>query len=116
MLVEKNISFESACEHHFLPMRGKVHIGYVSSGKVIGLSKMNRIVQYFGKRPQVQERLTIQILNELQNSLNTKSVIVVVDAEHLCVSTRGMKDTTSAPDVVQLVFKPSGYSLLSKSL
>lgn len=96
MLVEKNISFDSSCEHHFLPMRGKVHIGYISSGKVVGLSKMNRIVQYYGKRPQVQERLTIQILNELQSALKTESVIVVVDAEHLCVSTRGVKDHSSS--------------------
>lgn len=96
MLIEKDISFNSACEHHFLPMRGKVHIGYISSGKVIGLSKMNRIVQYYGKRPQVQERLTLQILKELQDALETKSVIVVVDAEHLCVSTRGVKDETSS--------------------
>jgi GTP cyclohydrolase I len=96
MLIEKNISFDSACEHHFLPMRGKVHIGYVSTGKVIGLSKMNRLVQYYGKRPQVQERLTIQILKELQDALDSESVIVVVDAEHLCVSTRGVHDTTSS--------------------
>lgn len=96
MLVEKNISFESACEHHFLPMRGKVNVGYISNGKVIGLSKINRIVEYYGKRPQVQERMTIQILNELQQALNTKSVIVVVDAEHLCVSSRGIKDPTSS--------------------
>jgi len=101
MLVEKNISFDSACEHHFLPMRGKVHIGYISSGKVIGLSKMNRIVQYYGKRPQVQERLTIQILNELQKALETNSVIVVVDAEHLCVSTRGVKDVTSSTVTIE---------------
>ena len=96
MLVEKNIEFDSACEHHFLPMRGKAHVGYISSGKVIGLSKINRIVQYYGKRPQVQERLTIQILNELQSALKTKSVIVVVEAEHLCVSTRGVKDKSSS--------------------
>jgi GTP cyclohydrolase I len=96
MLIEKNIEFDSACEHHFLPMRGKVHVGYISSGKVIGLSKINRIVQYYGKRPQVQERLTIQILNELQSALKTKSVIVVVDAEHLCVSTRGIRDKSSS--------------------
>ena len=96
MLIEKNIEFDSACEHHFLPMRGKVHVGYILSGKVIGLSKINRIVQYYGKRPQVQERLTIQILNELQSALKTKSVIVVVDAEHLCVSTRGIRDKSSS--------------------
>ena len=96
MLVEKNIEFDSACEHHFLPMRGKAHVGYISSGKVIGLSKINRIVQYYGKRPQVQERFTIQILNELQSALKTKSVIVVVEAEHLCVSTRGVRDKSSS--------------------
>lgn len=101
VLVEKNISFESACEHHFLPMRGKVHIGYVSSGKVIGLSKMNRIVQYYGRRPQVQERLTLQILKELQTALNTNSVIVVVDAEHLCVSIRGVMDATSSTITIE---------------
>ena len=101
MLVEKNISFDSACEHHFLPMRGKVHIGYISSGKVIGLSKMNRIVQYYGKRPQVQERLTIQILDELKKALETENVIVVCDAEHLCVSTRGVKDTTSSTVTIE---------------
>lgn len=101
MLVEKNISFDSACEHHFLPMRGKVHIGYISSGKVIGLSKMNRIVQYYGKRPQVQERLTIQILDELKKALETDNVIVVCDAEHLCVSTRGVKDVTSSTVTIE---------------
>lgn len=101
MLVEKNISFNSACEHHFLPMRGKVHIGYISSGKVIGLSKMNRIVQYYGKRPQVQERLTIQILDELKKALETDNVIVVCDAEHLCVSTRGVKDVTSSTVTIE---------------
>lgn len=101
MLVEKNISFDSSCEHHFLPMRGKVHIGYISSGRVIGLSKMNRIVQYYSKRPQVQERLTIQILNELQSALKTESVIVVVDAEHLCVSTRGVKDHSSSTVTIE---------------
>lgn len=96
MLIEKNISFSSACEHHFLPIVGKAHVGYISSGKVIGLSKINRIVEYFGKRPQVQERMTIQIYNELKTALDTEDVIVVVDAEHLCVSTRGVKDTTSS--------------------
>ncbi|MFT6747446.1 MAG: GTP cyclohydrolase I [Glaciecola sp.] len=101
LLIEKNISFESACEHHFLPMRGKVHVGYISSGKVIGLSKMNRIVQYYGRRPQVQERLTIQILNELTLALDTKSVIVIIDAEHLCVSTRGINDKTSSTITVE---------------
>ena len=101
MLVEKNIEFESACEHHFLPMRGKAHVGYISSGKVIGLSKMNRIVQYYGKRPQVQERLTIQILKELQAALNTESVIVIIDADHLCVSTRGVQDKSSSTVTIE---------------
>lgn len=101
MLVEKNIEFESACEHHFLPMRGKAHVGYISSGKVIGLSKMNRIVQYYGKRPQVQERLTIQILKELQSALNTQDVIVILDAEHFCVSTRGVQDKSSSTVTIE---------------
>lgn len=101
MLIEKNISFSSACEHHFLPIVGKAHIAYISSGKVIGLSKMNRIVEYFGKRPQVQERMTRQIYNELKTALDTESVIVVVDAEHLCVSTRGVKDITSSTVTIE---------------
>ncbi|MBB3698193.1 GTP cyclohydrolase I FolE [Flammeovirga yaeyamensis] len=96
MLVEKNITFSSACEHHFLPIVGKAHVGYISSGKVIGISKINRIVEYYGKRPQVQERMTLQIYNELKDALQTDSVIVVVDAEHLCVSSRGVKDKTSS--------------------
>ena len=96
MLVEKNISFYSNCEHHFVPIFGKVHIAYKSSGKVIGLSKLNRIVQYFAKRPQVQERLTIQIANELQKVLGTQDVAVYIDAKHLCVSSRGIKDDTSS--------------------
>ncbi|MFA9193178.1 GTP cyclohydrolase I FolE [Flavobacterium sp. FBOR7N2.3] len=95
MLVESNITFNSSCEHHFLPIVGKAHIGYISSGKVIGLSKMNRIVQYFGRRPQVQERMTMQIFNELKTALQTDDVIVVVEAEHLCVSTRGVNDKSS---------------------
>ena len=101
MLIEKNVEFESACEHHFLPMRGKAHVGYISSGKVIGLSKINRIVQYYGKRPQVQERLTIQILKELQSALKTESVIVIIEAEHLCVSTRGVKDKSSSTITIE---------------
>ncbi|WP_035141473.1 GTP cyclohydrolase I FolE [Flavobacterium daejeonense] len=95
MLVESQITFNSSCEHHFLPIIGVVHIGYISSGKVIGLSKMNRIVAYYGRRPQVQERMTIQIFNELKTALQTNDVIVVVEAEHLCVSTRGVNDKTT---------------------
>ena len=96
MLVEKNITFYSNCEHHFVPIYGKAHIAYISSGKVIGLSKLNRIVQYYAKRPQVQERLTNQIAKELQKVLETEDVAVIIDAKHLCVSSRGIKDETSA--------------------
>ncbi|HMQ00509.1 MAG TPA: GTP cyclohydrolase I FolE [Cyclobacteriaceae bacterium] len=95
MVVEKDITFYSHCEHHFVPIFGKAHVAYVSTGKVIGLSKINRIVQYYARRPQVQERLTIQIAKELQRILNTEHVAVVVDATHLCVSSRGVGDTNS---------------------
>lgn len=96
MLVEKNITFYSNCEHHFVPIIGKAHVAYISSGKVIGLSKLNRIVQYYAKRPQVQERLTNQIAAELTQILDTDDVAVIIDAKHLCVSSRGIKDDTSA--------------------
>ncbi len=96
MLVEKNITFYSNCEHHFVPIIGKAHVAYISSGKVIGLSKLNRIVQYYAKRPQVQERLTNQIAEELKAILNTEDVAVIIDAKHLCVSSRGIKDDTSS--------------------
>lgn len=96
MLVEKNITFYSNCEHHFVPIIGKAHVAYISSGKVIGLSKLNRIVQYYAKRPQVQERLTNQIAEELKSVLETEDVAVIIDAKHLCVSSRGVKDDTSA--------------------
>lgn len=95
MLVEKDITFYSHCEHHFVPIYGKAHVAYFSSGKVIGLSKINRIVQYFSKRPQVQERLTMQIANELKDILKTEDVAVVLDATHMCVSSRGVNDTNS---------------------
>lgn len=95
MLVEKEITFYSHCEHHFVPIYGKAHVAYFSSGKVIGLSKINRIVQYYAKRPQVQERLTMQIANELRNILQTDDVAVVLDATHMCVSSRGVSDTNS---------------------
>ena len=101
MLVEANISFNSTCEHHFLPIVGKAHIGYVSSGKVIGLSKLNRIVDYFSRRPQVQERLIMQIYNELKTVLETDNVIVVMEATHLCVSSRGIKDESSYTSTIQ---------------
>lgn len=96
MLVEKNITFYSNCEHHFVPIIGKAHVAYISSGKVIGLSKLNRIVQYYAKRPQVQERLTNQIANELKTILETEDVAVIIDAKHLCVSSRGIKDDSSS--------------------
>jgi GTP cyclohydrolase I len=96
MLVEKDITVFSNCEHHFVPIIGRAHVGYVSSGQVIGLSKINRIVQYFAKRPQVQERLTVQIGNELKDMLNTEDVAVLIDAEHLCVQSRGIQDTHSS--------------------
>lgn len=95
MLVEKEITFYSHCEHHFVPIYGKAHVAYFSSGKVIGLSKINRIVQYYAKRPQVQERLTVQIGRELQRILQTEDVGVVMDANHMCVASRGVGDTNS---------------------
>ncbi|MNS56925.1 GTP cyclohydrolase 1 [compost metagenome] len=96
MLVEKNITLYSTCEHHLLPIIGRAHVAYISNGKVVGLSKMNRIVEYFAKRPQVQERLTMQIVQELQKVLNTEDVACVIDAKHLCVNSRGIKDIESS--------------------
>ena len=96
MLVEKDITFHSHCEHHFVPIHGKAHVAYISNGSVIGLSKINRIVQYFAQRPQVQERLTMQIGNALKEALGTEDVAVILDAYHMCVSSRGVKDTNSS--------------------
>ena len=96
MLVEKNISFYSNCEHHFVPIMGKAHIAYISNGNVVGLSKLNRLVDYFARRPQVQERLTMQIAKELQKDLGTDDVAVLIDAKHLCVASRGVEDDTSS--------------------
>ena len=96
MLVEKNITLYSTCEHHLLPIIGKAHIAYISNGTVVGLSKMNRIVDYFAKRPQVQERLTMQIVQELQQVLGTEDVACVIDAKHLCVNSRGIRDIESS--------------------
>jgi GTP cyclohydrolase I len=101
MLVEANINFNSTCEHHFLPIIGKAHIGYISSGKVIGLSKLNRLVDYYSRRPQVQERLIMQIFNELKSVLETDNVIIVMEAKHLCVSSRGIKDESSYTSTIQ---------------
>ena len=96
MLVEKNITVYSTCEHHLLPIVGKAHVAYISNGNVIGLSKMNRIVDYYAKRPQVQERLTMQIVQELQLALGTDDVACVIDAKHLCVNSRGIRDVASS--------------------
>ena len=96
MLVEKNITVYSTCEHHLLPIIGRAHVAYISNGTVVGLSKMNRIVDYYSKRPQVQERLTIQIVRELQKVLNTEDVACIIDAKHLCVNSRGIRDIESS--------------------
>lgn len=96
MLVEKNITVYSTCEHHLLPIVGRAHVAYISNGTVVGLSKMNRIVDYYAKRPQVQERLTMQIVQDLQVVLNTKDVACVIDAKHLCVNSRGIRDIESS--------------------
>ena len=121
MLVEANISFNSTCEHHFLPIVGKAHVGYISSGKVIGLSKLNRIVDYFAKRPQVQERMIMQIFNELKTVLDTEDVMVVIEAKHLCVSSRGIKDESSFTSTLQYggafadkAFREDFYKLIGK--
>jgi GTP cyclohydrolase I len=101
MLVEKHISINSTCEHHFLPIVGKAHVAYISTGNVIGLSKINRIVDYYSRRPQVQERLTIQIMEELKKALQTDSVAVIIEAQHLCVTSRGITDRTSTTVTVE---------------
>ncbi|MFI8379373.1 GTP cyclohydrolase I FolE [Leeuwenhoekiella sp. NPDC079379] len=96
MLVEKNITVYSTCEHHLLPIVGRAHVAYISNGSVVGLSKMNRIVDYYAKRPQVQERLTMQVVQELQKALGTQDVACVIDAKHLCVNSRGIRDIESS--------------------
>lgn len=96
MLVEKDITLHSYCEHHFVPIYGKAHVAYFSNGNVIGLSKLNRIVDYFARRPQVQERLTVQVADELKKILNTEHVAVMIEANHMCVASRGIKDVNSS--------------------
>ncbi len=96
MLVEKNIVVYSTCEHHFLPIVGRAHVAYISNGTVIGLSKMNRIVDFYAKRPQVQERMTKQVVKALQEALGTEDVACVIDAKHLCVNSRGIRDIDSS--------------------
>jgi GTP cyclohydrolase I len=109
MLVEKNITLYSTCEHHLLPIIGKAHIAYISNGYVVGLSKMNRIVEYYAKRPQVQERLTLQVIEELQHILKTENVACIIDAKHLCVNSRGIRDVASSTVTAEYggVFKTS---------
>lgn len=101
MLIEQNIVIDSACEHHFLPITGYAHVAYIPEDKVIGLSKINRLVNYYAHRPQVQERLCLQILKDLQSALDTESVIVMVNAKHLCVSSRGIKDKSSYTTTIE---------------
>lgn len=96
MLIEKDIEFFSYCEHHFVPIIGKAHVAYYANGKVIGLSKINRIVNYYARRPQVQERMTVQIAKALKKALQIEDVAIVIDADHLCVSSRGVQDSTSS--------------------
>ncbi|WP_439881514.1 GTP cyclohydrolase I FolE [Pontibacter sp. MBLB2868] len=96
MLVERDITIYSSCEHHFVPIIGKAHVAYVPNEHVIGLSKLNRIVQYYARRPQVQERMTMQIANELKQALQTENVAVLIEADHLCVMSRGVNDVTSS--------------------
>jgi len=102
MLVEKDITVYSTCEHHFLPIVGRAHVGYISNGRVIGLSKMNRIVDYFARRPQVQERLTMQVVKTMQEALGTDNVACVIDAKHLCVNSRGIRDIESSTVTAEL--------------
>lgn len=111
MLIEKNITLYSTCEHHLLPIIGKAHVAYISSGSIIGLSKINRIVEYFSKRPQVQERLTKQIVEELKQILETEDVACLIDAKHLCVNSRGIKDTQSSTITAEYCgkFKEESY-------
>tara|TARA_B110000037_G_scaffold219157_1_gene283715 strand:- start:821 stop:1489 length:669 start_codon:yes stop_codon:yes gene_type:complete len=101
MLIEQDISLDSSCEHHFLPITGFAHVAYIPKDKVIGLSKINRLVNYYAHRPQVQERLCLQILQDLQKVLNTRSVIVMITAKHLCVSSRGIKDKSSLTTTIE---------------
>ncbi len=101
MLIEQDITLDSSCEHHFLPITGTAHIGYIPKNRVIGLSKINRLVDYYSHRPQVQERLCLQILNDLQETLETQDVIVVINAKHMCVSARGIKDKESSTTTIE---------------
>ena len=96
LLVERDITLFSCCEHHFVPIIGKAHVAYLPGKHVVGLSKLNRVVQYYARRPQVQERLTRQIAEELKQSLGTDNIAVLIEADHLCVMSRGVNDTSSS--------------------
>lgn len=109
MVVERGITLNSSCEHHILPILGYATVAYIPNKKVIGLSKLNRIVEYFAKRPQVQERLTSQIYHTLAYLLETENIAVVIEGRHTCVSTRGIEDHTSRTTTSKLggAFKES---------
>ncbi len=102
MVVERNVNVQSNCEHHFVIIDGLATVAYVPKDKVLGLSKINRIVEYFSKRPQIQERLTEQVFHALQFILETEDVAVLIDARHYCVKSRGVEDTGSSTVTVRL--------------
>lgn len=116
MLVEQDIPLKSTCEHHFLPIHGKAHVAYFPKSKVVGLSKLNRIVDYYARRPQVQERLTIEIAQELQNCLKTEDVAVVIEAAHMCVECRGIKHQGSSTTTSEFRGKFVNYSIKEEFL
>ncbi|WP_109299386.1 GTP cyclohydrolase I FolE [Aquimarina sp. AU474] len=116
ILVEQDITIDSSCEHHFLPIVGTAHVAYIPKDKVIGLSKINRLVDYYSHRPQVQERLCLQILKDLQQTLETEDVIIVVHAKHLCVSARGIKDKSSFTTTIEYGGKFTEPSLRNEFL
>jgi GTP cyclohydrolase IA len=96
MLIERDIQVYSCCEHHFVPFLGKAHVAYFPADKVIGLSKLNRVVKYFSRRPQVQERLTMEVANSLKEILQTEDIAVMIEAKHFCVAARGIEDANSS--------------------
>ncbi len=114
ILLEKNIHFTSTCEHHFLPIVGKAHVAYIPNDKVVGLSKLNRVVKYFAKRPQVQERLTLQIADYLQDALDTEHVAVIIDAEHYCIISRGIEDINSSTVTSEFKGKFQDFDMQNK--
>ncbi len=116
ILLEKNIHFTSTCEHHFLPIVGKAHVAYIPNDKVVGLSKLNRVVKYFAKRPQVQERLTLQIAEYLQDALNTEDIAVIIDAEHYCIISRGIEDINSSTVTSEFRGKFQEFDIQNKLL